>query len=163
RILSVPAVCVVSDRKPRSAAVLRRSHALRHRHQCGNVAPQVIGAVVPSSSPDPLLRALDVLDDHWDVAPGGIDRLTLDSEARLEQTIVGRWQGLRTLPRHRPIAVLLARRARDDQMRIAELSTVDREHVLQHELRWIAVIAVDMLLDVEADDAPALGEQAVCP
>ena len=40
---------------------------------------------------------------------------------------------------------------------------MQRQHVLNDELRRIAMLAVDVLLDVEAYDVVALGEQALRP
>ena len=67
------------------------------------------------------------------------------------------------LPRHRAIAVGLARRRGDDQRGVLELRAVQRQHVLDDKLRGIAMLAVLMPLDVEADDIVALGQQALGP
>ena len=59
--------------------------------------------------------------------------------------------GLCFRPRHRHVGKFLARRRRDDQRRVLELRAVQREHVLDHEMPRIAVLAVFVALDVEAD------------
>ena len=40
---------------------------------------------------------------------------------------------------------------------------MERPHVLQYELRGVAVLAVDVPLDIEADNIVAFGEQALGP
>src|SRR5882757_1270561 len=118
---------------------------------------------MPASAADPLLSATDVLDDHWNMAPSGRGCLALDPKTRLEKRVVRRRQSLSTLPRHRPIAVALARRGRHDQRRILELPAVQHQHVLYDELRGIAMFAVHMLHIVKADDVIAFGEQTFGP
>src|SRR5580693_10403463 len=93
----------------------------------------------------------------------GLRCLTLDAKARLEQTIV-RWrERLGALPGHRTVAVRLTRRRGDDQGRILELPAVKGQHVLDNKLRRIAMLAVHVVLDVEADHVIALCQQSLCP
>src|SRR5689334_22494084 len=70
---------------------------------------------------------------------------------------------LRSSPWHRHVAVGLAWRRRDDQRSVAELRAVNRPHVLEHELRGVAMLAVDVLLNVEADHVEAFGQQPFGP
>src|SRR6185312_10922437 len=54
-------------------------------------------------------------------------------------------------------------RAGHDDRSVPELRAVERTHVLQHELRRIAVRAVDVALDVEADAIVPLGQKPLGP
>lgn len=83
---------------------------------------------------------------------GSFNRFPLNPEARIEQPVIRafgfpllaqRFRGLRVLrvfapaPRHRQVAVVLARRAGENQAGVSELAPVDRQHVLEHELRRV--------------------------
>jgi len=135
----------------------------RDRHQRRHVAPQIERAEVPARSPHPFLRPAHVLHDQRDFTPSRLASLPLDTKARLEKRIVGRRQRLGALPRHGAIAVGLAGRGGDDQRGVLELRAVERAHVLDDELAGIAVLAVLVPLDVEADDAIAFGEPGLGP
>lgn len=110
-----------------------------------------------------MLRPAHVLDDHRNVTPCGLARLALDAEASLKQRVVRRRQRLSPRPRHGAVAVRLARRTGDDQVDIAELRAVQRQDVLQHELRRVAMVAVHMLFDVEADHVIAFKQKPLSP
>src|SRR5258708_22635067 len=147
----------------RSAIVVKFLRGSGHRHQRRHIAPEVEASKIPPGTPDPLLRPAHVLDYQRDEMTCRFDGLALDAKARLEKGIV-RWrQGLRTRPGHRSIAVCLAGRASNNQSSILELPAVKHEHLLQHELRWIASGAVVVPLEVEADHLPAFCEQALGP
>lgn len=61
------------------------------------------------------------------------------------------------------VAVGLARRRGDDQVGRAKLPAVKRHDVLQHKLRGIALLAIDVTLDVETDHVEAFGQEAIGP
>jgi hypothetical protein len=134
-----------------------------NRQQRRNVSPQIEAPELPASSANVGLCAADVFDHQGNEPASRFDGLPLNPEARLEQRIVRGRQRLRALPRHRPIAVRLAGRRSDDQRRILELRAVDREHVLQDELRRVLVLAVGVALDIEADDFIAGLKQTFSP
>src|SRR6185437_10520734 len=131
----------------------------RDGHQCWHVAPQIERAKIPASPPHPFLRAAHVLNDQWNMPTSGFAGLALNAEANLEQCVVRRRERLGALPRHRPVAVGLTRRTRHDQRGILELRSVQRGHILNNKLRRIAVLAVLVPFDVEADHVVAFGEQ----
>src|SRR6185312_7379138 len=94
---------------------------------------------------------------------GRLAGLALDAEAGVEERVVGRREGLCPLPRHCPVAVSLAWRRGDDQRRVLELRAVQRAHVLDDQLRGIAMITAFVTLDVKADHVDTLGEQTFRP
>ena len=105
--------------------------------------------------------------------PRRFDRLALNAETGVEQRQLFRQQ-VRTgagpcgaflgdRPRHGGVAEKLAGGGRNDQRGVTKLRAVQREHVLNDERARIAVLAVNVLLDIEADDVIAFGEQAGCP
>src|SRR6185312_6806052 len=128
---------------------------------------------VPTRATNPRDGAADILDDQRDIPAGRVARLALKTETGVEQRKLFRQQcgigpdlcreRLRSGPGHRRITKKLARRARHNQRNVLELRAVKSEHVLDHKLRRIAMLAVDMLLDVKPDNVEALGEQARCP
>src|SRR3990167_3279159 len=119
----------------------------RHRHQRWRVAPKMIRAIIPARPPDPLLRATHILNDHRNVMARDLDGLAMNSEAGIEQRgkalALGRIGEdlpalfLRLRPRHSHVREFLTRRAWGDQRGVLELLAVQRENVLQYELRWI--------------------------
>src|SRR3990167_7123729 len=147
--------------EPRSTVALDR--LADDRHQRRHIAPEVEAPIVPAGPPDPLPRPADVLPHERAVSPGRFTRLALNPKARLKQRVIRRRQRLRPLPRHRPIRIRLARRTRDNQGRVLELRAVQREHVLEHELRGIPRLAVDVPLNVESDHGVAFREATLSP
>src|SRR5258708_3605449 len=89
--------------------------------------------------------------------------LALDAKACLEQRVVRRRQRLRPAPWHGTVAVALARGRSHDQVSIPELRAVQRQRVLQDQLRGIFRITILVALDVEADHIPSLGKQTLGP
>src|ERR1019366_9060360 len=164
---------IVRDREPRSPVVLAR--ARDGRHERGNIAPKVEAPERPPRSPDPWLRALDVLDDHRDMPACRFASLALDAKACIEQAVqafalgasrIGsdrRGLRLRARPRHRHVGIFLARRRCDNQRGIAELRAVERQNVLDDKPARVAVLAIDVALDVKAKAIPAFGDEAVSP
>src|SRR4029077_3354148 len=129
--------------------------------------PKVVRAVVPARPPDPRDCAPDVFDDQWHAG------LRADADSRLKEAVqildlagavaVLALPLLGEAPRHRHVAVFLAGRRGADQRSVLELPPVKRAHVLQHELRRIAVLAILMALNVKADHIVALGQHAIRP
>jgi hypothetical protein len=66
-------------------------------------------------------------------------------------------------PRHGHPRIFLARRTRHDQVGAAELRAMQRQNVLNHKLRRIAVIAIDVLLNVKTNDVIVFSEQSFAP
>lgn len=69
----------------------------------------------------------------------------------------------RDRPRHRHVGVFLTGWRCYDQRRVFELRAVERENILDDQVRRVSMFAVDVLLDVETDDEIALGKQALSP
>jgi hypothetical protein len=144
-------------------------------HQRRNITPQHETSERPSRSPNPWLCTTDILDHHRNVPTGSRARFTLNAETSIEQArevskhLAGfvrtdrRRFRLRERPWHRHIRKLLAWRRRDNQRRVSELRTMQRENVLDHQLRGIAMLAVDVLLDIEADDVVIFGQTSFSP
>ena len=57
----------------------------------------------------------------------------------------------------------MARRRSNQKRGVAELRSVEGEHILKNQLCGVVVIAVDVALVVEPDHAVALGKQAFGP
>ena len=78
-------------------------------HERRNIAPEVVTAIVPASSPDPFLRRPDVLHNHRNVTARCLARFALDTELSVEQldTQIGWGKRLGSLPRHSAIAETL--------------------------------------------------------
>ena len=112
-----------------------------------------------STAPPPTSAPAHILHDQRDMPTRRLACLALYSEARLEQRIIGRRQRLGAFPRHGAVAVGLARRRGHDESGVSELRSVQGQHILNDELRRVAVIAVLMPLDVEADYIVTLREQ----
>jgi hypothetical protein len=92
--------------------------------------------------------------------------LALDAEARIEKRIVGRRQCLGALPRHRPVAVCLARGRGDDKRSIPELPAMKGAHVLYDKLKMLGLCQSKLsrhVLDIKADNTEPLCDEALGP
>lgn len=142
--------------------------AQRHRHQRRNISPEMERSEVPARTPDPRLRPSNVFDDERDMPSSRRDGLALNAKARIEKSgsllcalrirAHRSREILRARPRHRTVGKELAGRARDNQIRVAELRTMQGENVLENKLRRVCVA-----LDIESDAIPAFCNQTVCP
>jgi hypothetical protein len=97
------------------------------------------------------------------MVPSGLISLALDAKARLKQRVV-RWrQRLCALPGHCAVAVGLAGGRGHNQGCVLELRPVKGPNVLDDQLGRIAMRAIFVARDVEADDVEAFGEQSLGP
>ena len=166
-LLAAP-VLAIRDCEPRSLSVIRAIgieflSGERAGHQRRYVAPKVKAAKVPARPTDPWLGTAHVLDHHWDMVTGSERGFALNAETLVEQPIerdqffarrIGpdrRSLRLREFPRHRHVAVLLARRGGDDNPRILELRAVQRGDILKQKLPLVSLIAVGMFFNIDAD------------
>src|ERR1700722_6883541 len=134
-----------------------------HRHQRRHVSPQVVAAKKPARVTDPLLSSPDILNNQRNLSAGRFARFALNSKTGFKKGIVRRRKRPGSSPRHRPIAVRLARRRSDNHTRVDEPRTVQRKNIFQYQLTRISARSIVVPLHIETDHTITFSQKSFRP